>query len=138
MKIGIVLGSIRENRFGQQVADWVMEQVAGRDDAEHELIDLKSFDVPLLTSPVHDDQRIVLVASKGGHTDHPDWYKNAIANPDVTLVVDGRSMPMHARTATAEERAELWPRVVKTYKGYAGYQRNTDREIPLLVCEPRP
>ncbi|MFN8102139.1 MAG: nitroreductase/quinone reductase family protein [Mycobacterium sp.] len=92
----------------------------------------------LLTSPVHDDQRIVLVASKGGHTDHPDWYKNAIANPDVTLVVDGRSMPMHARTATAEERAELWPRVVKTYKGYAGYQRNTDREIPLLVCEPRP
>ncbi len=53
MKIGIVLGSIRENRFGQQVADWVMEQVAGRDDAEHELIDLKSFDVPLLTSPVH-------------------------------------------------------------------------------------
>ncbi len=92
----------------------------------------------LLTSPVHDDKRIVLVASKGGHTDHPDWYKNAVANPDVTLVVDGESMPMHARTATAGERAELWPRVVKTYQGYAGYQRNTDREIPLLVCEPRP
>ncbi len=92
----------------------------------------------LLTSPVHDDKRIVLVASKGGHTDHPDWYKNAVAHPDVTLVVDGESMPMHARTATAGERAELWPRVVKTYQGYAGYQRNTDREIPLLICEPRP
>ncbi|HNM86032.1 MAG TPA: nitroreductase/quinone reductase family protein [Mycobacterium sp.] len=92
----------------------------------------------MLTSPICEPDRIVLVASKGGHRDHPDWYKNAIANPDVTLVVDGRSMPMHARTATAEERAELWPRVVKTYKGYAGYQRNTDREIPLLVCEPRP
>ncbi len=91
----------------------------------------------LLTSPVHDDKRVVLVASKGGHTDHPDWYKNAVANPDVTLVVDGESVPMHARTATPDERAELWPRVVKAYKGYAGYQQNTDREIPLLVCEPR-
>jgi len=45
---------------------------------------------------------------------------------------------MRARTATAEERAELWPKVVKAFKGYAGYQRNTDREIPLLICEPRP
>ena len=40
----------------------------------------------LLTSPVHDDDQIVLVASKGGHSDNPDWYKNAIAHPDVTLV----------------------------------------------------
>lgn len=91
----------------------------------------------LLTSPVHDGNRIVVVASKGGHQHHPDWYKNAMANPDVTLIVNGDTMPMRARTATAEERAELWPKVVKAYKGYAGYQRNTDREIPLLICEPR-
>lgn len=89
----------------------------------------------LLTSPVHDERRIVLVASKGGHQDHPDWYKNALAHPDVTLTVDGAQVPMRARTATAAERAELWPQVVKTYRGYAGYQRNTDREIPLLICE---
>jgi deazaflavin-dependent oxidoreductase (nitroreductase family) len=92
----------------------------------------------LLTSPVHDDNRIVVVASKGGHTQHPDWYKNAVANADVTLTVNGETVPMRARPATAEERAELWPQVVKVYKGYAGYQRNTDREIPLLICEPRP
>lgn len=91
----------------------------------------------LLTSPIHDDHRIVLVASKGGHQDHPDWYKNALAHPDVTLTVDGAQVPMRARAATAAERAELWPEVVKTYRGYAGYQRNTDREIPLLICEPR-
>ena len=89
----------------------------------------------LLTSPIHDERRIVLVASKGGHQDHPDWYKNALAHPDVKLTVDGAQVPMHARTATAAERAELWPQVVKTYRGYAGYQRNTDREIPLLICE---
>jgi deazaflavin-dependent oxidoreductase (nitroreductase family) len=89
----------------------------------------------LLTSPVHDDQQIVVVASKGGHQDHPDWYKNAIAHPDVTMTVAGKTIPMRARTASAEERADLWPKVVKAYKGYAGYQRNTDREIPLLICE---
>ena len=89
----------------------------------------------LLTSPIHDDARIIVVASKGGHQDHPDLYKNAIANPNVTVTVEGETVPMHARTATATERADLWPRVVKAYRGYAGYQRNTDREIPLLICE---
>lgn len=91
----------------------------------------------LLTSPVHDDDRIVVVASKGGHQDHPDWYKNAIATPDVTVTVDGATVPMLARSASPAERAELWPRVVKAYKGYAGYQRNTSREIPLLILERR-
>jgi deazaflavin-dependent oxidoreductase (nitroreductase family) len=91
----------------------------------------------LLTSPVHDDNRIVVVASKGGHQNNPDWYKNALANPDVTVTVADRTVPMRARSATPSERAELWPEVVKAYRGYAGYQRNTDREIPLLICEPR-
>jgi deazaflavin-dependent oxidoreductase (nitroreductase family) len=91
----------------------------------------------LLTSPVHDDNRIVVVASKGGHQDHPDWYKNLRANPDVSLTVEGRTIPMWARTATGAERAELWAQVVKAYRGYEGYQRNTDREIPLVICEPR-
>ena len=89
----------------------------------------------LLTSPVHDDNRIVVVASKGGDTDHPDWYKNAVATPDVTVTVDGQTIAAHARTATEPERAELWPQVVRAYQGYAGYQRNTDREIPLLILE---
>ncbi|MBX5486187.1 MAG: nitroreductase/quinone reductase family protein [Mycolicibacterium hassiacum] len=89
----------------------------------------------LLTAPVHDEHRIVVVASKGGHSDHPDWYKNALANPDVSVTVDGVDEPVHARPATPEERSELWPQVVRTYRGYAGYQRRTDREIPLLILE---
>jgi deazaflavin-dependent oxidoreductase (nitroreductase family) len=91
----------------------------------------------LLTSPVHDDNRIVVVASKGGHQDNPDWYKNAIASPDVTVTVDGTTVPMRAHSASPDERAELWPRVVEAYRGYAGYQRNTSREIPLLILERR-
>ena len=89
----------------------------------------------LLTSPVHDDKQIVLVASKGGYPDHPDWYKNAVANPDLTVTVNGETVPAHARTATPDERAALWPQVVKVYRGYAGYQRKTEREIPLLILE---
>ena len=45
---------------------------------------------------------------------------------------------MRARTATAEEKAELWPRIVAVYKGYAGYQKSTDRDIPVVFLEPRP
>ena len=89
----------------------------------------------MLTTPVHDGQRIVLVASKGGSQDHPDWYKNLVANPDVLLTFDDRTVAMRARTASPDERTTLWPAVVAAYKGYAGYQRNTDREIPLVICE---
>ncbi|GAB10043.1 hypothetical protein GOARA_050_01060 [Gordonia araii NBRC 100433] len=91
----------------------------------------------LLSSPINNDKRIVVVASKGGHSDHPDWYKNAVATPDVSVTVDGVTKPMRARTATPAERAELWPQVVKVNPGYAGYQKNTEREIPLLILEPR-
>lgn len=89
----------------------------------------------MLTAPICDDGTLVLVASKGGHTDHPDWYKNLVANPEVEITRSGRTEPMHARTASAAEKAELWPRIVTAYKGYAGYQRNTDRDIPVVICE---
>lgn len=56
MKIGIVVGSIRQGRKGIYVGEWLLEQTYARDDAEYVLIDLKSFDVPLLTSPTHPAQ----------------------------------------------------------------------------------
>jgi len=92
----------------------------------------------MLTTPVHDEGRVVLVASKGGHPDHPDWYKNLVAHPDIELTIDDRTVPMRARTASPDEKAELWPEVVAAYKGYGGYQRSTDRDIPVVICEPRP
>ena len=91
----------------------------------------------VLTAPVHGDDRWVLVASKGGDPRHPSWYLNLVAQPDVELTVRGRTLPMRAHTATAAERAELWPRIVGQYSGYAGYQRRTTREIPVVICEPR-
>ena len=91
----------------------------------------------MLTTPVVDGDTVVLVASWGGDARHPLWYRNLEANPDVELERDGKRRPMRARTASPEERAELWPRVVERYKGYGGYQERTDREIPLVILEPR-
>ena len=91
----------------------------------------------VLSAPVIDGDRVVLVASKGGDDRHPGWYRNLVADPAVELTVHGVTRPMTARTADAGERAELWPRVVAAYGGYAAYQRRTTREIPLVICEPR-
>jgi deazaflavin-dependent oxidoreductase (nitroreductase family) len=80
-----------------------------------------------------DGDRLVVVASYGGSPKHPTWYLNLTANPDVEITRGRRTDRMHARTATAEEKAELWPRVTKAYKGYAGYQEKTTRDIPLVI-----
>jgi len=92
----------------------------------------------MLTTPLHDDGQVVLVASKGGDDRHPEWYLNLTANPEVELTMDGATRPMRARTASTEEKAELWPRIVSAYRGYGGYQRRTTRDIPVVICEPRP
>jgi deazaflavin-dependent oxidoreductase (nitroreductase family) len=91
----------------------------------------------ILSAPVVDGERLVLVASKGGDDRDPAWYRNLVANPLVELTVHGMTRPMTARTADARERADLWPKVVGAYSGYAVYQRRTSREIPLVICEPR-
>ena len=91
----------------------------------------------MLTAPVVDGQRIVLVASKGGDDRDPEWYRNLMAHPDAELTMDGQRRPVRARQASAGEKAELWPRVIAAYRGYAGYQRRTQRDIPLVICDPR-
>jgi deazaflavin-dependent oxidoreductase (nitroreductase family) len=91
----------------------------------------------MLTAPVIDGDRVVLVASKGGDDRDPDWYLNLVAHPEVELTVAGRRRPERARRASAQEKAELWPKVVAAYRGYGSYQRRTGRNIPLVICEPR-
>ena len=91
----------------------------------------------MLTSPIQNGDEIVLVASRGGDPQHPAWYHNLRANPDVEITVGGDRKPMRARVASPEERAELWPKVTSRYKGYAAYQTKTTREIPLVILSPR-
>ena len=84
-----------------------------------------------------DRKNFLLVASKGGSARHPAWYGNLVANPDVDVQVGPRRIKMRARTASAEEKPRLWSIMVREWPGYDGYQRNTDREIPVVVLEPR-
>ena len=91
----------------------------------------------MLTTPIRGDDRVVLIASKGGDDRDPDWYRNLVANPDVEITMDGTTRKMRARTASPEEKANLWPQITESHKGYAGYQQQTSRDIPVVICEPR-
>lgn len=84
-----------------------------------------------------DGERLLIVASKGGMDHHPLWYRNLVARPEVEVQVGAETRPMRARTATREEKAALWPRVVEVYRDYDDYQARTTRDIPLVILEPR-
>ena len=77
-----------------------------------------------------------MIASKGGAPEHPAWYANVRANPEVTLQ-DGTAVAKYTvRELDGAERAEWWARAVEAYPPYAEYQQKTDRLIPVLVVEP--
>jgi proline iminopeptidase len=83
-----------------------------------------------------DGDGYVIVASKGGAPEHPGWYKNILANPDVEVQVGTKKLKARARTASGAERAKLWEEAVKFWPPYADYQKKTEREIPVVVLDP--
>ncbi|WP_336215184.1 nitroreductase family deazaflavin-dependent oxidoreductase [Nonomuraea sp. LPB2021202275-12-8] len=93
----------------------------------------KPYTTPLIYQK-HGDAHVV-VASKGGDPDHPDWYKNLRTNPEVEVQVKGEKFKARARTATEEERPELWRLMAATWPDYDEYTKKTDRQIPLVVLE---
>lgn len=82
-----------------------------------------------------DDDRWVVVASKGGAPDHPDWFKNLSADPQATIQVQAEQIPVRARTAEGAERDRLWKLMTDVWPAYDDYQRKTDRQIPVVVFE---
>ena len=85
---------------------------------------------------LEDAGRYVVVASVGGAPKHPAWYLNLLANPAATIEVGRRKLAMTASTASAEERARLWPLLVQLYASYDAYQAKTTREIPVVILTP--
>jgi deazaflavin-dependent oxidoreductase (nitroreductase family) len=75
------------------------------------------------------------VASKGGTDEPPAWYLNLSENPEVEVQVKGDRFRARARTASPEEKPELWQKMVAEWSSYDEYQRKTDREIPVVVLE---
>ena len=77
----------------------------------------------------------IVVASKGGAPQHPGWYRNLLANPEVEVQVGTKKVKARARTATGAERAKLWQEALKFWPPYADYQKKTEREIPVVVLD---
>jgi deazaflavin-dependent oxidoreductase (nitroreductase family) len=82
-----------------------------------------------------DGDRYVVVASKGGAPQHPDWYLNIEAHPEVLVQVRADRFRATARTATPEERARLWPQMAAIWPAYDEYQAKTERAIPIVILE---
>ncbi|HEY5626082.1 MAG TPA: nitroreductase family deazaflavin-dependent oxidoreductase [Dehalococcoidia bacterium] len=90
--------------------------------------------VPLIYGEA--DGNYVIVASRGGSKDNPDWYKNLAADPDVSVRVATDVFDAVARTAEGEERAALWAMMAAIFPPYDAYQGRTDRQIPVVVLQP--
>jgi deazaflavin-dependent oxidoreductase (nitroreductase family) len=85
---------------------------------------------------VTDGERYVIVGSMGGADQHPQWYFNVLANPEVTLQ-DGEVVKQYkARVAEGEERAEWWDRAVAVWPDFNEYITRTDRVLPVIVLDP--
>jgi deazaflavin-dependent oxidoreductase (nitroreductase family) len=84
-----------------------------------------------------DGDRFVVVASKGGAPEHPAWFVNLEADPDVSIQVRDEIIPVHASVAEGEERARLWSLMTEVWPDYDKYQTKTDREIPVVVLQRR-
>jgi deazaflavin-dependent oxidoreductase (nitroreductase family) len=78
---------------------------------------------------------LIIVASKGGAPTHPDWYHNLVANPVVTIEVGTEQYQAQASVAEGAERDRLFDQVAQQLPGFAEYQRNTTRKIPVVVLE---
>lgn len=90
--------------------------------------------VPVMFVP---GDRSVLVASNGGTPAHPSWYLNLLSDPRATAQIGGDRIDVVARTVAGAERERCWRQAVAIYPAYARYQRRTERELPVVILEPK-
>jgi deazaflavin-dependent oxidoreductase (nitroreductase family) len=89
---------------------------------------------PMMYQPVPDGYAVF--ASKGGAPVNPDWYYNLLAHPRVTAEIGTGTADFLARVAEGEERERIWAAQKAAYPGFADYERNTSRQIPVIILEP--
>ncbi len=82
-----------------------------------------------------DGDRYLVVASRGGAPQHPQWYRNLLAHPEVAVQVKGERFRARARTASPEEKPALWQQMVSIWPAYDEYQARTSRDIPVVILE---
>ena len=97
----------------------------------------EKFVFPLIYGTTGDSY--VVVASKGGAPEHPGWYRNLVADPQVDVQVASEQLHATARTTTGDERTKLWRQMTALFAPYADYQKKAGgREIPVVVLDPLP
>jgi deazaflavin-dependent oxidoreductase (nitroreductase family) len=85
---------------------------------------------------VADGDQVLLVASAGGSRKDPSWAHNLRRHPRCALSHHGVKRQYVAHETTGAQRSAAWDRVVDWYQGYARYQSQTDRQIPVFILEP--
>lgn len=95
----------------------------------------KAYTSPLVYS--RDGDAYVIIASKAGAPDDPQWFRNIVAHPDITIEVGADSIPVRARVAQGDERARLYRAQADKMPNFDEYAKATTREIPVLVLDPR-
>jgi deazaflavin-dependent oxidoreductase (nitroreductase family) len=83
-----------------------------------------------------DGGNYIIIASNAGFDTHPAWYHNLKANPNTTIQVKSQIIAVKAETANPAERQRLWAELMKIAPGYADYEKQTKREIPVVVLRP--
>ncbi|MCB0166594.1 MAG: nitroreductase family deazaflavin-dependent oxidoreductase [Anaerolineae bacterium] len=82
---------------------------------------------------IADDDRLVIIASKGGAPTNPDWYYNLVAHPQVEVEVGTERFPVRATVAEEPERTQLFEKMATLYPGFYDYERKTTRVMPVVV-----
>ena len=95
----------------------------------------KLFTIPLLY--MNDGENVIVVASQGGLPNHPQWYRNLVACPDTVVQIRGERREVKAVVAGQQERNRLWPKLLEVYADFGTYQSWTEREIPVIILQPR-
>jgi F420H(2)-dependent quinone reductase len=91
--------------------------------------------IPLMYVPYKEG--VIIVASLGGAPTNPVWFNNLVVHPDIEVQYKNKKMSLRARRAEAAEKADVWPICCEHYPDYDIYQKRTDRDIPVFICEPR-
>jgi F420H(2)-dependent quinone reductase len=86
---------------------------------------------------VTEGDNVIVVASMGGRENNPQWFHNLVAGPDTYIEIGSKRRAVHAVVADSEERNRLWPKLVEAYADFDTYQGWTDREIPVIVLQPK-
>lgn len=86
---------------------------------------------------IHDGDRLLVIASNAGAPKHPDWYRNLVAHPEVTVEVGNETYPATAIVTEGTEREQLWNSIVEKYPFFTDHQAKTTRQIPIIALERR-